>query len=333
MKRFRAYRVHQADGRVESRFDEVTVDDLTPGDVTVRVAWSDINYKDALACTGAGKIMRRFPLVAGIDLAGYVEESSDPRLRPGDPVVVVGQGIGEEYDGGYAERARVKADWVEPLPPGLSLREAMAIGTAGFTAALAIQRMEDNGQRPDQGPVVVTGATGGVGSLAVNMLAGLGYEVVALSGKRDAGDYLRMLGAAHMLWRDELEMGTRPLEKAQWAGAIDNLGGDCLAWLTRTVQPLGNIASIGLAASHVLNTTVMPFILRGVNLLGINSTYCPPALRERVWARLGGDLKPSRLAEIATREVGFDELPATFQAYLDSKILGRTVVRIAGDAT
>src|SRR5690606_27894224 len=217
------------------------------------------------------KILRRFPLIGGIDLAGVVESSADRRYRKGERVLVTGCGLGEDHDGGYAEYARVDGDWVIPMPAGLDPKRAMAIGTAGFTAALAVHRMEHNGQRPDTGPVVVTGATGGVGSLAVNMLAGRGYEGVAVTGKADHVPYLRKLGAASVLLRQEIDYGRRPLERIQWAGAIDNVGGEMLTWLTRTTGWWGNIASIGLAGSHELHTTVMPFILRGVNLLGINS--------------------------------------------------------------
>ena len=291
--------------------------------------YSTINYKDALAATGAGPILRRFPLVGGIDLAGEVVSSDDARYRPGQKVLVTGCGLSETHDGGYSEYARVRGDWVIPLPAGLDERAAMQLGTAGFTAALAIHRMEQNGQAPGNGPVLVTGASGGVGSLAVNMLAGRGYEVVALTGKRDAADYLGELGAARVLPRQELEFGSRPLEKALWAGAVDNLGGETLAWLTRTVDFWGNIASIGLAAGPELRTTVMPFILRGVNLLGINSVETPRELRLGVWERIATDLKPAALDRISGRFVDFSELPAQFSAYVAGKVTGRIVVKIS----
>jgi NADPH2:quinone reductase len=326
---FRAFRIHEIDKRIVARFDRIALDDLTAGEVVVQVHWSDINYKDALAATGAGKILRRYPLVGGIDLSGIVASSTDSRLIPGAPVLVTGCGLSETHDGGYAEFARLSADSVIPLPPTLDLRAAMQLGTAGFTAALAIHRMEHNGQRPDLGPIVVTGATGGVGSLCIDMLAGRGYEVVAVSGKPDADAYLRSLGAARILRRQELDLGKRPLEAAQWAGAIDTVGGGVLTWLTRTVDFWGNIASIGLAASAELSTTVLPFILRGVNLLGINSSATPRALRLAVWERIGGDLRPRHLDRIASRVVPFDELPAAFAPYIDGKILGRATVRIA----
>jgi NADPH2:quinone reductase len=261
MSSYRAFRCHQEGGRVEARFDTLPARDaasLAPGEVALAVAWSGINYKDALAATGAGRIMRRFPLTAGIDVAGVVEASNDPRFRPGDPAVVVGCGLGEEVDGGFAERAWVQGDWIVTPPPGLTLRDAMAIGTAGFTAALALERMEHNGLRPGQGPVAVTGATGGVGSLAVAMLAARGYDVTAISAKRTAAPYLTALGAATVVHPDDLGMGTRPLDTARWAGAIDNLGGAMLAWLCASTRPLGTVASVGLAQSPALETTVMP---------------------------------------------------------------------------
>ena len=330
MEPFLAYRVHEEDGKIEGRLERITLDDLNEGEVVIRSAWSGINYKDALAATGAGRIMRRFPLVGGVDVAGAVHASGDDRYAEGDPVVITGFGLSEDFDGGYAEYVRASGDWLIPLPDGLSLRDSMAIGTAGFTAALAVDRMELNGQRPDRGPVLVNGATGGVGSFAIDMLAGLGYEVTAFTGKRDQDDYLRGLGASRILYRDEVEMGTRPLEKARWAGAVDNVGGDQLAWLTRTMQPEANIASIGLAGGFKLETTVMPFILRGVNLLGINSVYVGRDRRERVWQRLASDLKPRHLDRIVTSEIALSDLPTAFDGYLAGAVTGRAVVRIAG---
>jgi acrylyl-CoA reductase (NADPH) len=329
MNKFRALRIHRDDGRIEPRFEQLTLDQLAAGEVVIRVAYSTINYKDALAATGAGPILRRFPLVGGIDLSGEVVSSEDSRYQPGQKVLVTGCGLSETHDGGYSEYARVRGDWVIPLPPGLDERAAMQLGTAGFTAALAIHRMEQNGQAPGNGPVLVTGATGGVGSLAVNMLAGRGYEVAALTGKPDAADYLREIGVARVLPRQEVEFGSRPLEKALWAGAVDNLGGETLAWLTRTVDFWGNIASIGLAAGPELHTTVMPFILRGVNLLGINSVETPRALRLAVWERIASDLKPAALGQISGKLVDFSELPAQFRAYVEGKVTGRIVVKIS----
>jgi len=328
MNRFRAYRIDQRDGSIVADFCELALDDLSAGDVVIKVSHSTINYKDALAATGKGKILRNYPLVGGIDLAGTVVESASPDFEVGQPVLVNGCGLSETRDGGYAEYARVPADAVVPVPVGMTPRQAMQIGTAGYTAALAIHRMEQNGQLPEQGPVVVTGATGGVGSLAVDMLAARGYEVVAFTGKADQADYLTGIGATRVLLRGDVDYGKRPMEKAQWAGAIDNLGGDALAWLTRTVGYGGNIASIGLAAGIELNTTVMPFILRAVCLLGINSVDTPRDLRLAVWRRIGNDLKPPRLDAIAGHTVSFDELPQSFGAYIDGKVTGRTVVEI-----
>lgn len=328
MNNFKALRVHQIEKGTEYRFDTISINELSEGEVVLKVAYSSINYKDALAITGKGKIMRKFPLVAGIDVAGTVVSSSDNRYQEGDEVLVVGCGIGENFDGGYAEYARVSANSIVKLPTGLTLRESMAIGTAGFTAALAIQRMVDNGQTPEMGEVLVTGSTGGVGSLAINMLNKAGFDAVALTRKAEQEDYLIGLGASRILLADEVDLGKRPLERAEWGGAIDNLGGDTLTWLTRTVKPWGNIGSIGLASSHKLDTTVMPFILRAVSLLGINSTEVPTALREKVWQRLATDLHPD-VDAITNREVALDDLPAVMPDYIDSKVTGRTVVRIS----
>ena len=329
MDKFRAYRIHSEGGRIAARFEDLQLADLSPGEVVIRVSHSGINYKDALAATGAGRILRRYPLVGGIDLAGRVESSADPRYREGDAVLVTGCALSETHDGGYAERARVHGDWVIPMPQGLNAFDAMAIGTAGFTAALAIHRMEQNGQTPDGGPIAVTGATGGVGSLAIDMLKARGYRVSAVSGKPGAAQYLKELGADEVLARQQLELGAKPLETARFGGAIDNLGGAVLTWLTRTVDFWGNIASIGLAAGAELNTTVMPFILRGVSLIGINSSATPRAWRLQVWERIATDLRPRHLKEIVTRTIDFADLPQAFPAYLDGAVTGRTVVRIA----
>jgi NADPH2:quinone reductase len=329
MSTFKAYRIHEQDGRIVACFEQMGVDELTAGDVVIRVRYSSINYKDALAATGAGKILRKYPLNGGIDLSGEVERSSDPRYTPGQPVLVTGCSLSETFDGGYAEYARVAGDSVIPLPDGISLFEAMALGTAGFTAALAVHRMEHNGLTPDRGPVIVTGATGGVGCIAVDMLAGRGYEVTAVSGKPQADAFLRELGAAHILRRQDIDFGKRPLEKATWAGAVDNVGGEMLTWLTRTMDFWGSIASIGLAGSHKLETTVMPFILRGVNLLGINSSATRREERLAVWKRISTDLRPHHFDKLVTRTIGFDELPGAFADYLEGRVVGRTVVRIS----
>lgn len=327
METFKAFRIFEDDGRVSSRIVDLKVEDLDPGEVLIKNAYSSVNYKDALAATGAGKIIRRFPLVGGIDLAGAVARSGDARFKQGDAVLVTGYGLGVEHDGGYAEYSQVPADWVVPLPAGMSAFEAMAIGTAGFTAALAIQRMEQNGLKPGNGPVVVTGATGGVGSVAVDLLTGLGYEVTAISGKDEQHDYLHHLGATQVLSRNTLDMGKRPLEKAIWAGAVDAVGGEMLAWLTRTMKPHGSIASCGLAGGIELSTTVMPFILRGVNLLGIDSVQCPMELRRQIWERLAGQMRPRHLKEMA-HTIGFGQLPETFDAMLKAHTKGRVVVKI-----
>lgn len=328
MNNFRAFRIDQKDKNIVAGFTELSIDDLSAGDVVIKVSHSTINYKDALAATGKGRILRSFPLVGGIDLAGTVISSEDDRFNEGDAVLVNGCGLSETRDGGYAEYARVAADSVINIPSGLGPAEVMQLGTAGFTAALAIHRMEQNGQLPENGPVVVTGATGGVGSIAVDMLAVRGYDVVALTGKKEQGDYLESIGAARILLRHELDLGKRPMEKAEWAGAIDNLGGEYLTWLTRTVGYGGNIASIGLASGFELNTTVMPFILRAVCLLGINSVDTPRDLRMAVWRRIGSDLRPAHLDSIASKTIGFDELPGAFQAFIDGKVTGRIVVEI-----
>jgi NADPH2:quinone reductase len=330
MDRFKVYRIHVDGGAVRAGFEYLALNDLSAGEVVVRVAYSSVNYKDALAATGAGKILRRSPLVGGIDLAGSVASSTDARYKTGDAVVVTGCGLSEVHDGGYAEYARVPGDWVIPMPAGLDARLAMAVGTAGFTAALAIQKMELNGLLPGAGPVVVTGASGGVGSVAVDMLHGRGYEVVAVSGKADADEYLRSLGAGRILRRQELDFGKKPMERATWAGAIDSVGGETLAWLTRTMEPTGSIVSVGLAGGAELNTTVMPFILRGINLLGVSSSSTVRALRLLVWQRIATDLRPKHFDRLIAREIGFEQLPGVFAQYLEARVIGRTIVRIDG---
>jgi putative YhdH/YhfP family quinone oxidoreductase len=304
-------------------------DELTPGDVVVRVHWSGLNYKDALAITGRGKILKRFPLNAGIDAAGAVESSEDARFRPGDPVVVNGMGLGETHDGGFAELVRVPGDWVVPLPAGLTLRESMVLGTAGFTAALALVRMELLGQAPDKGTMVVTGATGGVGSAAVSMLAGRGYRVLAVSGRPEHHGYLRRLGAAEVKTPAELDLGSRPLETARFGGVIDNVGGELLAGLVRHVGLWGQVACIGMAASPELEGTVFPLILRGVSLLGVSSGNCPMPLRHEVWRRLGADLKPAHLEEIVSREIPLDAVIETAPLLVERRALGRVLVNLS----
>jgi len=332
MERFEALRIHADGEQCTPVLETLTEDDLSEGEVVVRVAYSSVNYKDALAATGRMPIARRLPLVGGIDAAGTVVSSRDGRFREGDRVIATGAGMSETRDGGYAGLLRAPAEATVAVPESLSLSEAAAIGTAGFTAALALERMESNGQRPDQGPVLVTGATGGVGSFAIDLLSARDYEVVALTGKSAAADYLTGLGAASVLDRHELSLGTRPLEHARWGGAVDSLGGDVLAWLTRTVRPWGSIASIGLVAGVELHTTVLPFILRGVSLLGIESPTCPLALRERTWERLGGDLRPRHLDRLVDRTVELAALPAVFGELLAGELTGRVLVRVAGDS-
>ena len=325
---FRAFRVFDEDGRVQGRVVSATLGELSAGEVLVQATHSSVNYKDALAATGTGKIIRRFPLIAGIDVAGTVASSSDRRVREGQAVLVTGYDLGVAHDGGYAGFARVPADWVVAIPDGLTTADAMAIGTAGFTAALSIVDLERNGLTPAHGPVIVTGATGGVGSLAVQMLAARGYQVTALTGKDAEHGYLRSLGANDVVSRHTLQMGSRPVEKPLWAGAVDVAGGETLAWLTRTMMYNGPIAASGLTGGTDLKTTVLPFILRGVKLLGIDSVMCPMATRLEVWRRLAADLKPPRLQTIV-KTIGLDDLPNAFATLLAGEARGRYVVKVA----
>ncbi|MBL8449285.1 MAG: oxidoreductase [Dechloromonas sp.] len=332
MNPFKALLIEDKDGKTVAGFVDLEQDALDAGEVTLRVAYSSVNYKDALAATGAGRIIRRFPCVGGIDMAGTVVQSADPRFAPGDRVIATSYDIGVARHGGYAQIARVPADWVVPLPSGLSLYEAMALGTAGFTAALGLVRMEENGLAPQKGPVLVTGATGGVGSLAIDMLAARGYRVCALTGKDTEADYLKELGASEILLRASVDLSrVRPLERARWAGAVDNLGGDYLAWIASSMEPGGTVASIGLAAGMNLNMTVAPFILRGVSLLGIDSGYVGEPYRHGVWQRLATDLKPRHLAGLS-RKVAFADLPQIFPEFIAGRAKGRIVVEIGGEA-
>jgi putative YhdH/YhfP family quinone oxidoreductase len=326
VEKFRAYRLSEVDKKIKAEFVECTLDDLDPGEVVVRVAYSDINYKDALAATGKGRILLRPSCIGGIDLSGTVTASTDPRFAKGDAVLATSYDIGVKHHGGYAQYARLPADWVVKMPQGMSLWEAMAFGTAGFTAGLGIVRMEQVGLKPGNGPVIVNGATGGVGSIAIAALAKLGYEVTALTGKKDAESYLKKLGAREVKLRSDIDFTKiRPLDKALWAGAVDNLGAETLAWMASTMQIGGAIASVGLAAGFALNTTVMPFILRGVSLLGIDSVNCPMPVRQEVWRRLATDMKPAGLKELA-RTIPFDELPKAFGDFIEAKVTGRIVV-------
>lgn len=327
-QRFHAYRLFQSEGRYqpEGRIVEMKVAELSPGDVVIRVAYSSINYKDALAAAGRNSIVREYPRIGGIDLVGTVAASSDHRFIEGDAVIVHGFGIGVDHDGGHAGYARVQGDWVLPLPAGLTQLEAATIGAAGYTAGYLLHLMELNGLAPGQGPVLVTGATGGVASVAIDMLAERGYEVAALTSKRDAAEGLHELGARQVLLHDEVQMGERPLEKGQWAGAVDSLGGATLAWLTRTMLPGGVITAFGNAAGAELSTTVMPFILRGVRLIGINANS-PMPVRRVVWGKIAGEYRPRRLDAIAT-VIGLEELPARFERMLEARSRGRVVVRM-----
>jgi NADPH2:quinone reductase len=324
---FNAFRVFQEDNKIEGRLVQATLEELSAGDVVIKTEWSSVNYKDALGATGAGKIFRRLPLIGGIDVSGSVEASADSRFSKGDQVLVTGYDFGVNHDGGYAEFVRVPADWVVRIPAGLSTFDVMAIGTAGFTAALSIVELERNGLKPGAGPVIVTGATGGVGSVAVDILARLGYQVTALTGKDDQHQFLRGLGASDVMSRHTLQMGTKPLEKMQWAGAVDPVGGPTLAWLTRTMAYGGAIANSGLTGGTELNTTVLPFILRGVKLVGIDSVMCAMPARLEVWRRLSSDMRPAHLNEIA-HEVTLSGLPAVFAELLSGKARGRAVVRL-----
>ena len=327
---FKAYMIHQEDGKVASRFVDMDESQLDAGEVTIKVVCSSVNYKDALAATGAGRIIRRFPCVGGIDLAGTVVASKDGRFAAGDQVLATSYDIGVAHHGGYAEMARIPADWVLKLPAGITLQEAMSFGTAGFTAGLAVTRMEHDGLKPANGPVIVSGATGGVGSIAIEILSKLGYHVVALTGKEHEADYLKSIGAAEVMLRQSLDLAKiKPLGSETWAGAVDNLGGDVLSWMASTMKVGGTLASIGLAAGFQFNTTVMPFILRGVSLLGVDSVNCPMPQRAEVWRRLASDMKPAHLDRL-TRVIGFNELPNVFDDFIKSRVKGRIVVNISG---
>ncbi|MBV6411730.1 MAG: oxidoreductase [Burkholderiales bacterium] len=330
MSPFKAFLIDQKDGKTIAGFTDFKEDQLDKGEVTIKVAYSSVNYKDALAATGAGRIIRRYPCVGGIDMAGTVAKSTDARFKEGDQVIATSYDIGVAHHGGYAEYGRVPADWVVPLPKGLSLFDAMALGTAGYTAGLGVVRMEENGLAPANGKVIVSGATGGVGSIAIDILSRLGYEVVALTGKESQTEYLKGLGAKEVMLRSSLDLSKiKPLDRALWAGAVDNLGGEVLAWMASTMQQNGVIASIGLAASMSLNTTVAPFILRGASLLGIDSGYTAMPLRRKVWERLAGDMRPAHLSGM-TRTVKLDDLPPVFDAFIKGQAHGRVVVDCGG---
>ena len=328
MTTFSAFRIHADKTSHRAGIEEMKVDDLSPGEVVIEVAYSSVNYKDALAGSGKGKILRQSPLNGGIDVSGTVVSSTDPKFKEGDDVLCTGSGLSETHDGGYAQYARLESKWTIPLPKGLSLRDAMVMGTAGFTAALSLYRMKQNGQVPEMGPVVVTGATGGVGQLAIDILTKAGYEAHAITGKIEHFDDLIALGAKQCISTKDLYWGQRPLESTKWAGAIDNVGGDLLSGLTRVIHPYGNIATCGNAASIDLQTTVMPFILRGVSLLGIASAGTARTIRDEIWQHLASDWKPAHLDKIATSEVSLDQLPHVFDKMTSGASFGRTVVKI-----
>jgi len=327
-EQFSAFRIHNDDSGYHAAVGPVSIQDLDAGDLTIKAEYSSINYKDALAGTGKGKILRRFPMNGGIDVAGTVIASESTRFQPGDPVLVTGAGLSETRDGGYSEYLRVDSHWTIPLPVGLGLRDSMVLGTAGFTAALSLHRMEISGQKPADGPILVTGASGGVGSIAIDLLATNGYEVHAISGKTEQFDWLKNLGASECIPRDALELSKRPLDSARWAGCIDSVGGEMLSGICAQISPWGNIASCGLAGGINLTTTVLPFIIRGVSLIGIDSPTCPYSIREVVWQKLAGDWKPRHLDEICTLEVGLDALAERFDVMLAGQSLGRTVVNL-----
>jgi NADPH2:quinone reductase len=332
MSSFKALRVHKVESGLSARIDTVSLNDLTPGNVVIRIAYSSLNYKDALAVTGKGAILRGLPRIPGIDLSGVVESSSDPSFEPGNKVLVTGCNIGEALDGALAQFARVPAHAVIPLPASLSLFEAMALGTAGFTAALALRRMLENHQVPERGTIAITGPTGGVGAIALSVFKRAGFTTAAITGKPDEAAFLKELGADEVVDRTTLQIGSKPLEKARWGGAVDSLGGDTLAYLTRTVQPLGNIAAIGLAQSPALVTTVMPFILRGISLLGIHSVEVPRDWRLDIWNKLAGDWKPAALERLIVRDtISLEDVPAACAELIAGRARGRYVVRIAGE--
>ncbi len=327
MEKFKAYRIFEENGKGKGRLTEMTLDEIDAGAVVIKTAYSSVNFKDALAGTGAGKIVRRYPCVGGIDSSGTVVASSDSRFKPGDEVICTSYDLAMSHDGGYAGYVRAPAEWVVPLPQGLTLFDAMAIGTAGYTSALAIHLLEHNGMAPANGKVVVNGATGGCASLAIDMLAQLGYSVTAVTGKAGEHDYLKKIGASEVLGRQALQVGTRPLEKGVWAAAFDSVGGEQLSALTRSMQQHGVIASFGNAGGIELHTTVLPFILRGVRLIGVDSGYTPMEIRRRVWGRLATDLRPRHLQDIA-QTATLDDLPAIFEKMLKQQSRGRIVVTI-----
>ncbi len=327
---FRAFVVNKTEEGFTAGFKELTQADLPQGEILIKVAYSSVNYKDGLASIPEGRIVRTYPFVPGVDLAGIVAESSDSRFKTGDEVLATSYELGVSHYGGYSEYARVKADWVVPLPDGLTLKEAMALGTAGFTAALAIHQLEKNGLKPQNGPVLVTGASGGVGSIGINILSALGYTVAASTGKSSEHDYLKVFGAIEIISREETSAeSNRPLEKERWAGSLDSVGGSTLAYLIRTTKYGGSIAAFGNTGGPNLNTTVFPFILRAINLLGIESVNCPMELRSNLWRRLASNYKPGHLLDRIGHEVPFEELPQALATILKGGTRGRTIIKIS----
>ncbi|MDJ0609938.1 MAG: MDR family oxidoreductase [Kiloniellales bacterium] len=323
---FKALLLEESDGKVSSSIQELDDSRLPEGDVTVAVEHSTLNYKDGMVLNGIGRLVRSYPHVPGIDFSGQVLDSQHPDFKPGDAVVLTGWRVGEMHWGGYAEKARVKGDWLVRLPDALSTRQAMAIGTAGFTAMLAVLALEKHGVTPDSGPVLVTGAAGGVGSIAVSILAKLGYDVAASTGRSETHDYLRSLGAKTLVDRNELsEAPTRPLDKERWAGCIDSVGGTTLSHVLTQMAYRGSVAAVGLAGGSKLDATVIPFLLRGVNLLGIDSVMCPKDERLVAWQRLVTDLPLEKL-ESTTQDASLSDLPGLAEAILKGQIRGRVVV-------
>ena len=331
MQEFRAFRLHNENNKIAGRIENLKIDSLSHGDVVIKAAYSSVNYKDALAGTGSLNLVREFPRVIGINVSGNVVSSRDKRFKDGDAVLVTGYEFGIGHDGGFSEYCRVPADWVVPLPDKMSMFEAMAIGTAGFTVALCVQRLEENNQTPSLGQFLVTGSTGGVGNFAIDIMSTLGYEILAVTGKLNSRKSLIKLGAKDILDRNSIKLDGPPLEKGQWGGAIDNVGGDILAWLARTTKVGGNIASVGLAGGSHFNTTVMPFILRGISVLGINAPACTMSMRTHLWNRLVTDLTPKHLDKIVTNIVQLEDLPSIFENMLAGKTVGRTVIEISSD--
>ena len=325
---FKCFRIDQENDKIVSGLKSISMDDINPGEITLKTEYSSINYKDALAATGKGKILRTFPLIGGVDVAGEVVESDDPRFSRGDKVIAACSGLSETNDGGYSEYARINSEAAIELPKQMDTRTAMAIGTAGFAAGLAIFKMKLNKQTPEMGPIVVTGATGGVGSIAIDMLSSSGFETTAITRKKTHDEYLKTIGTTNIVCLEEMELGERPLEKAQFGGGIDNVGGDLLSWVLRSTVPEGNVASIGLAADFKLPTNVMPFILRGVNLLGVNSTTLPNAVKQEVWDDIANNMSPQKIDQIVTKEVTLEELPDQFQAFIEGSIVGRVLVKV-----